>query len=74
MATAISYQSESGDDYLSLYGDESIAEIVAREKEEFDEELAYLYIENLKSTSHNIEELRNAIRAAIEDAITRESN
>ena len=67
MAIAISYKSESGDDYLSIYEGKSISEIIEAEKEKFDEEFAYLYICGVRSTQDlDVEAIEEQLTEAIE--------
>ena len=72
MATAISYRSESGDTYLSIFPAEaSIQEIIDTEKECFGEEWAFLFIEDavtLTLTDDELETLTNEIHQSIEKA------
>jgi hypothetical protein len=69
MATAISYTSESGDHYLSLYeGVDSIQNIVRDEKYSFGDEFGYLYIQNIESTDIDEGALSIALQEAIEEA------
>ena len=51
MATAISFVSESGDHYLSLFDKgESPEEMITSMREEANDEWSYLYIQNVTST------------------------
>lgn len=70
MATAISYKSESGDDYLSLFedADVTIEHICEHEKQRFDMEFPYLYVVCTQSSNLDCRELDQALTAAIEDA------
>ena len=63
MATAISYRSESGDDYLSLYNrdDVDIETIVECEKANYGKEFNYLYVVGIKSGNVNIHELEQRL-------------
>lgn len=62
MATAISYKSESMDDYLSLFDNgESIEEIVEKEKKMFGDEWEYLDVLICKSSEHDTTALRKAL-------------
>ena len=68
MTVAISYKSESGDDYLSIYEGKSISEIIEAEKEKFDEEFAYLYVCEVRSTCDlGAESIDEKLTEAIEE-------
>lgn len=68
MATAISYKSESMDDYLSLFDNgESIEEIVKKEKNSFGDEWEYLDVVICKSTEHDTSELAKALHQSMSD-------
>ena len=67
MATAISYKSESGDDYLKLYdNDETPKKIIAAEKRYFGDEWEYLEIIDIVSTDLDIDELRKGLWGSIQ--------
>lgn len=68
MATAISYKSDSMDDYLSLFDNgESIEQIVEKEKKLFGDEWGYLNILICKSSEHDTTELREALIQSMPD-------
>lgn len=67
MATAISFVSESGDHYLDLFDNgETIDEIVATLKENYNSEFQYLYVKNCESSNYNTEDLEGKLTEAIE--------
>ena len=70
MATAISYKSESGDDYLSLFQDDNVTieKIVETDKSMYDMEFAYLYVVCVQSSNLDVKELEQALVAEIEEA------
>lgn len=70
MATAISYKSESGDDYLSLFHDDNVTieKIVETDKSMYDMEFAYLYVVCVQSSNLDVKELEQALVAEIEEA------
>tara|TARA_R110000851_G_scaffold278716_1_gene431811 strand:+ start:1299 stop:1508 length:210 start_codon:yes stop_codon:yes gene_type:complete len=69
MSTAISYASESGDHYLSLYGDiDNIESIVKAEKREYGDEFSYFYIKRIKSFYIDEKKLEKALDYAIDNS------
>lgn len=59
--TAISFKSESGDDYLEISQRETIEELTFRLADKHKEEWSFLNVVLISTTEHNEEELRTSI-------------
>ena len=70
MATAIATVSESSDHYLYMYENESIEEILSDMK--MNPDFSLLRVENIKSTVHDVADLRIAVCSAIEESYIEE--
>ena len=67
---AISYVSESGDHYLSLYSGTTLKDVVEKEKIKYDYEFGRLYIKNVECLKSNIKsrDVMGKSQQAIEDS------